>query len=334
MTNDENSEVVELQLGTDAAFADLMDALAPSEDPEVDGPGGEATDAAPAESGQSAVADGAAGDPGAGTAADSAGDAGEPAVPGDAPVAGVEGSGSAGSAVDVGRGSVDYSTIQDAFGEISTAIEENAVESHREQALDTVREENPKYFEAIQVHPRVLVGQTVPSVQGEGEEVLRSSEDARNWQEAVKQILAAEVQSQARQLAEADRGTLDIVHGAVELFQNNSDLVPGTKQFDKELADRFAAVAEPYEFRVDGKLTGYTLAAQPLIDSLRKKLEVERSAKQAAPPAAAPAPKAKAPAKKPEHQPQKGITSKPGQVGEEEDFSTLFGTLGLPGLRI
>src|SRR5688572_24089453 len=79
---------------------------------------------------------------------------------------------------------------------------------------------------------------------------------------------------------------LTTVHASIELFQNNADLVPGTKEFDVDLANRFAAMATPYELRVEGKLQGYSIPVQPLIDQLRDQITKEREAAKAAAPAA------------------------------------------------
>lgn len=185
----------------------------------------------------------------------------------------------------------------------------------------------------------MLVGQQVPSLTGkEGEmETLRDASDAREWQEAVKVLLTEEVRERATRSMEENKGILDTVHASIELFTQNKDLVPGTRQFDRQLADRFAAMAKPYELRVEGKLHGYTIPVQPLIDSLRAQLVAERAKTPAAAPAPASAPPGKAggpktPAADP---PQAGIGSKAGSSSSDaEDFSTLFGTLGLPNLRI
>lgn len=117
-------------------------------------------------------------------------------------------------------------------------------------------------------------------------------------------------------------GFLETIHASVALFQKNPDLIPGTKGFNRDLADRFAAMAQPYEVRVDGKLQGYSIPVQPIIDNLRK---------QSQPPAAAAATPAPTPQPDP---PQAGIASKAGSSTEKEDFSTLFGTIGLPNMVI
>jgi hypothetical protein len=182
----------------------------------------------------------------------------------------------------------------------------------------------------------MLVGQQVPALNGkDGDmETLRDAADAREWQDAVKTLLTEEVRERATKSMEENEGILNTVHASIELFTNNRDLVPGTRQFDRALADRFGAMAKPYELRVEGKLHGYTIPVQPLIDSLRAQLVAERTS---APPAAG-SPAAAAPARqaaKPADAPQAGIGSKAGAASDgAEDFSTLFGTIGLPNLRI
>jgi hypothetical protein len=182
----------------------------------------------------------------------------------------------------------------------------------------------------------MLVGTEVPSLTGpEGSmETLRDANDAREWQEAVKVLLTEEVRERATVAMEENKGILDTVHQSIELFANNKDMVPGTRQFDRQLADRFASMVKPYELRVEGKLHGYTIPVQPLIDSLRASLVAERAAARpaAASPAAAPTARQAA---RPADPPQAGIGSKAGSASDgDEDFSTLFGTLGLPNLRI
>lgn len=205
-----------------------------------------------------------------------------------------------------------------------------------------MQDEYPKYFETLERHPFALVGQTVPAIGREGTMVLNSTQDARDWQEAVKGLLAEEVRDRASRQLDENRQVLNTLHSSVELFQRNGDLMPGTNGFDKELADAFAAAVKPYELRVDGKLHGYTVPTQPIIDALRAQLQVTRAANpQTAAPAApaAPASTPGAPASAAggvthADQPQAGITSKAGQSSEREDYSTLFGTIGLPNFQI
>lgn len=201
--------------------------------------------------------------------------------------------------------------------------------------------EHAAYFEAIKKHPRMLVGTSVPRINGEGTETLRDTDDAKEWQEAVKSLLVNEIEDRAGRAMEENKGFLETVHASIELFQNNIDLIPGTKGFDLELANRFADLAQPYELRVEGKLQGYSIQVQPIIDKLRAQVTAERTAK-AAPPSAPAAPAAGvatppqtpvAPAA-PADGPQAGIPAKAGQGDGSEDYSVLFGTIGLPNLQI
>lgn len=178
----------------------------------------------------------------------------------------------------------------------------------------------------------------VPSLTSDGKERLKDSADAADWIDGVKAMLLAEVESRASKRMEEDGGLRKTLHSSIELFQNNRDLVPGTIEFDKELADRLAELAQPYENRVDGKLIGYNIPLQPLVELIRGQLKEARAAKAPAqPPAGAPAaPQAPAqpPARKPAPAPQAGIPASAGVSAEPNDFSTLFGTIGMPELRI
>lgn len=162
-------------------------------------------------------------------------------------------------------------------------------------------------------------------------ETLKDSKDAAEWQEAVKALLVAEIREQATAKMEESADFMQTVHASIDLFKNNPDLIPGTKGFDRTLADQFAGMMEPYEVRVEGKLQGYSIPVQPIIEKLRANLKAAAPAPPvagAAPPAAAPPPR---PAAEP---PQAGIQSKASSGAEREDFSTLFGTIGLPNLQI
>ena len=203
------------------------------------------------------------------------------------------------------------------------------------------REEYAKYFEALEQHPRLLVGQQVPAIGKEGMETIRDANDAREWQDAVKGILVDEVRARATAKLEENKDYLETIHSSIELFQRNPDLIPGTKDFDVDLANRFATMLKPYELRVEGALHGYSIPVQPIVEQLREQLTKERAARP--PVASTPAPKAGtkpdsagAPAAAPTspaaaaEPPQAGIQSKAGNGDNAEDFSTLFGTIG-PG---
>jgi hypothetical protein len=259
---------------------------------------------------------------------------GEPAGDSDADAGGDSGAGEPADAGSDGgdrapAGTVAYSAVSSQLSELSTKFEETTDKAFQQQALQDVREEYTQFFDALKKHPRLLVGAQVPDLTSEDEnamETLRDAQDAKDWQEAVKSLLTEEIQDRARKAMEENSGVIDTVHQSIELFTKNKDLVPGTKEFNRRLADRFAAMAKPYELRVDGKLHGYTIPVQPLIDQLRTQIANEPKAAPPAAPAARGRPKKKA------DPPQRSIKSKAGSGDPGEDFSTLFGTLGLPDL--
>jgi hypothetical protein len=218
---------------------------------------------------------------------------------------------------------------------MSTAIEDSVTKAYQQQAYDAVRDEYRQYFDALDKHPRLLVGTSVPAIGKEGMETLRDSTDAKEWQDAVKSILVQEIKERAQVKIDESSSYLDTLHSSIDLFKNNPDLIPGTPGFDAVLADRFAGMLAPYEVRVDGKLHGYSIPVQPIIDSLRGQLTAERSTSSAPPAsgAAAGAPGEARPTE-PVEPPQAAIQSKAGNSNEKEDFSTLFGTIGLPNLQI
>ncbi len=200
-------------------------------------------------------------------------------------------------------------------------------------ALTAAREEHGKYFEMIQLHPRRLVGTKVPAVGNEpgqdreGFITLADETDAKSWQDAVKTVLVEDVTSRAAVIADTSRGALDVLHSSIEMFQKNADLHPKSKTFDKELADALAATLKPYELRKDGKLQGYGVPTQPLIDQLRAQLRVSRAAAPA-PQGAAQGAAQQAAAGVTGDGPQAGVASKAGTSGNSgsDEADVLFGT--------
>ena len=233
---------------------------------------------------------------------------------------------------------------------MATALETKTAQAYQQTAFEEVKTEHAQYFSALEKHPRLLAGTQVPRLDGkEGMETLRDAADAKEWQDAVKSILVDEIKGRASKAMDSNADFLNTVHASIALFQNNPDLVPGTVEFDQDLANRFASLAAPYELRVEGKLQGYSIPVQPIIEQLRSHIATERQAKADASPAAVgstgspaaagaaastPAAPAAVSAPAAVDPPQAGITSKAGSGEHAEDFSTLFGTLGLPNLQI
>ena len=123
----------------------------------------------------------------------------------------------------------------------------------------------------------------------------------------MRSLLVEEITAAAEDKMEESADFLQTVHASIDLFKNNKDLIPGTKNFDRRLADQFATMMTPYEVRVEGKLQGYSIPVQPIIDNLRTQL-ASRPTVQSAPPAGAnpPVPEQRA------EPPQAGIASKAG----------------------
>lgn len=192
-------------------------------------------------------------------------------------------------------------------------------------ALAEVQGQYDKYFEALRKHPRQLVGTEVQAVGREGTERLRDAADAKDWQDAVKHELAAEIASRVEERRAELKPVLDTVHSTIELFQSNPDLIPKSRQFDKELADRFAALAGEYKQVVNDRFIGYTVPMQPIINQLRSQLSAERAAKAAPPAPPAPTPQQQRAAEQPRTPqgtwagPQAGIPSKAGRSGASVD---------------
>lgn len=172
---------------------------------------------------------------------------------------------------------------------MATAFEEKQTKALEQEALAAVRTEYAKHFEAIAKPARLLVGQEVPSLTGPGMERLRDSADAQDWQNTVKQLLAEEVASRVEKRKDGMRDVFAVVHSSIDLFRNNHDLIPGTRSFDKELADKLTESLKDYELRSNGKLIGYSVPVQPIVNAVRASLVASRAAAAAAPPAA-PAP--------------------------------------------
>lgn len=216
-------------------------------------------------------------------------------------------------------------------------ISENAERSFRQQAVQEVNAEiGPKYDEALRKPPYLLVGERVPDLRGGSEPVLlRDSADAREWQEAAKTLIEAEIQSRVASKTEEVKPMLSVIQESLLMFRNNPDLMPNTKEFDKQLADRIADLAGDYELRVNGKLYGYQVDVQPLINKVRAQLNQERGA------AGATTNRQQQVAQQPRQPngqfdgPQAGIPSKAGTSGEAgDDYSAFWDSMGMKGMIV
>ena len=209
------------------------------------------------------------------------------------------------------------------------------MDQFRNSAAQEVQQSiDPRYFEALQSHPRMLVGTEVPSLKGEGMERLKDTQDAREWQEATASLLTNEINSLASSKADSVRPMMSVIQESVLMFQNNPDLVPGTSAYDEDLAAVFTEIAQAYELRVNGKLYGYQVPVQPLINQIRQALAEERGAAGVPTPAPSAALQPRNAAGQFDS-PQAGIASKAGMSGGEgDDYSTFWGAVGMPNVTI
>jgi hypothetical protein len=287
-----------------------------------------------------------------------AGGDGSPAPEGEGAEAGSEEPGSptagAGGESDVASGSTPEFTRDAAEYEPEWVSAIEGIESRQREdltrtAVEEVKTEYAQYVDAVNAAPRYLVGRRVPRADGtEGEELLSDAADARDWQEEIKRQLANEVNRRVQLSLDANAGTMEVIHNSIELFRGNPDILPGAKQFDRELADNFAELIAPYAVKSDsGETQGWSIDVKPLLQAARTRLAATRAAAAAASPAAsspaataAPTPQQQRAAAQPRdeaqrftQQPQVGIQSQAGQSGDEgENLDTLFGTLGIaPG---
>lgn len=211
---------------------------------------------------------------------------------------------------------------------MSEALEERFTASFQQQAVEQAQEDYPQYLERLQMHPLELVGQELPAIDGtDGTVTFRTPEEVEQWQGAVRTILTRELEQAVIQRRQESDEILDVVHNSIQMFQANPDLVPGSKSYNKALASEFVRIAEPYALRMNGKLTGYSIPVQGLIDRVRAQVKAASAA-----PAAAPAKKAAA---APAAKPQAGIPSKAGAGGGQgEDYAPMWKALGIDSVPI
>ena len=288
---------------------------------------------------------------GGGLADPAPGGDGQPAAPGEGSPAGADGA--APPAAGAG-GQPDVAPPESGFTRDATEFDANwgaAIEGletrQREEltysAVEAVKTEYSKYIEIVDQAPRYLVGKTVPKADGSGgDERLNDAQDARDWQDEIKKQLATEVNRRIQIGTDENRGQMELLHNSIELFRGNPDLVPNTKQFDKELADEFATMIEPYAVKtVAGKVAGWSIDVKPLLKVARTTVTSRRAVASVQPPApSGPTAQQQRAGQQPRNAqqqftqtPQAGIPSSAGQSGDEgENLDVLFGSLGIaPG---
>lgn len=237
-----------------------------------------------------------------------------------------------------------YAEVAPSFATANDAITARMEESFRQSAEQELRTEvDEKYFTSLEKHPMALVGETVPSIKGDGQNmVLRDTQEARDWQEATKSLIDGEIAAKVRARTDEVRPMMNVIQESILMLQNNSDLIPGTKEYDSELADQFTTLAKAYELRVGDKLYGYQVNVQPLINELRTRLASQRGASgEQANQAAREAQQRRAAEQSRNQQgqfdaPQAGISSKANVSGDsgDDDFSGFWSGVGMPNVSI
>jgi len=216
----------------------------------------------------------------------------------------------------------------------------------RQQAFSEVQQVvDPQFFDIMRLRPTQMVGMEVPSVRpGAAPEErikLLDSAMARQYQEDIGGMIEDQITDVASRQADSLRPMMSVIQDAIQMLDNNPDLIPGTKGFDPELQKRVIEVGKSYEVRANGKMMGYQVKMQPIINVIRNELAKERGTvgaqkqqqQQAAARSAAAAARA---AEQPRRQggqfdsPQVGITSKTMPSGKEEaDYTPFWEATGL-----
>ena len=314
---------VDIPLDPVALFASIMGDEEPPADGKAGAEGAAPTDPAAGGDGQQPAAPEGAGAAPTDPAAPAGGDAAESPV-----------------ARDASEYAANWSAALD-------GLETRLTNELTQSAVTDVRTEFAQYIEAVEQAPRYLIGKQVPRADGtEGMETLRDAQDARDWQDEIKKQLGREVTRRIEAARAENNGMMEVLNNSVQLFQSNPDIVPNSKQFDKELADEFTALIKPFEVRNDsGKLVGWKVDVKPMLVTLRQQLNNRRVASAAstsAPPQGTPTAQQERAAAQPRNEggqwtnpdaPQAGIPSSAGQSGNDgENLDALFGSLGFaPG---
>jgi hypothetical protein len=239
-----------------------------------------------------------------------------------------------------GGGSLDSLAVVAELGTVGESIESNLKTAFESQGWEEFRKTaNPEYFEALEMHPYLLAGRKVPNpIQGQPDILLRDSSEARDWQEATKQLMEKEVDRFVQQRQRDVAPVMSVVQDSVMLFQNNPDLIPGGNQFDRELATRVMEIGQNYIYKVGDRVIGFHANMQPIINAVRADLAKSRAGANGGAARsdqqrqnAANQPRTESGQFTTDAGPQAGIQSKTGMVGDEsDDYSVFLNAMGMP----
>lgn len=223
------------------------------------------------------------------------------------------------------------------FAAASQKIRENMQESFRRAAEEQLNKEiDPIFKTVLETDPYLLVGQSLPSLRPdakpEDKDLMTDSAKAAEYKRALQSLVEAEIKDDVAKREKDVMPMMSVLQESALMFQNNPDLIPNTDKFDQQLAERVARVGKSYELVVNGKVTGYQVNMQPIINELREQLTKERAetgivTQQQSAQAARAAEQARDEAGK-FRGPQAGITSKSNASGGANDEDNMDGFWG------
>ena len=258
-------------------------------------------------------------------------------------VAGGQAAGDKSDAGAIAGEGLDPATVTPLFAPARQEAFKRMEQSFRTAAINELQDEvNPEFIDALGVQPGQLVGNELPSIRigAPKEEKFKplDRQQAKQYQDDLREMIESQVQARAQEKSEELRPMATVIQESFLLFENNPDLIKGTKGYDAELATRFAEIAQSYEVKVGGRVIGYQdINVQPLINSLRADLAKQRGANGANAANARAEQQRQAAAQQERDDagkfqgPQGGILSKAGNSGEAaDDYSAFWAASSVP----
>lgn len=175
--------------------------------------------------------------------------------------------------------------------------------------------------------------------------LIRDGQQARDYIEGASKLIERGVEDLVGTKNRELQPLRSVIQESFLLFQNNPDIVEGSKTFDKELATRFASMAQSFAFIHNGQTIGYQGNVQPMLNELRTNLAKERGASGERVNAAQRAEQQRQVAAQQQRQPngqfqgqqpQAGIPSTQGMSadkGEDDDYGAFWQASGAAHLR-
>ena len=279
-----------------------------------------------------------AGDPGLGGDADAGEGAPDPNAADAGGDAAAESADAGADRRSEGIGDLESKDAVALFAPARKAANDNFEDSFRRAAIADIQADiDPGFIELAQTPAVRLVGREVPNLHGEGNTKLLTSDDAARYQRDLVGLVEAEVRDKIKVMRQDSQPMRTVIAESFLMFENNPDLIPGTKDFDPELAALVVEQLKSYELKTPKGVIGYQdVNVQPLINSIRATLAKGRGASGATAAARQAAARAAAAAQPREEDgkfsaPQGGVLSKANMSGgdDSEDFSAFWSASGV-----